>query len=53
MGMKDLHKVLKGALWMDMIDFLHNRVRPPSLKERGIKDILCYPKRGGTPESPF
>ena len=24
MDMKDLHKVLKVALWMYMIDFLHN-----------------------------
>ena len=28
MGIKNLHKVLKVALWMHMIDFLYNRVRP-------------------------
>ena len=38
MGMKDLHKVLKVALWMYMIDFLHNRVRPHSLK-KGVSNI--------------
>ena len=33
MDMKDLHKVLKVALWMHMIDFLHNCVRPASNKK--------------------
>ena len=32
--MKNLHKVLIVTLWMYMIDFLHNRVRPASNKKR-------------------
>ena len=33
-GYKNLHKVLKVALWIYMIDFLLNRVRPASNKKR-------------------
>ena len=39
MGMKILHKVLKVALRMYMIDFLHNHVRPHTLK-KGVSKIF-------------
>ena len=43
MGMKNLHKVLKVALWMYMIDFLHK----PTMLSEEIKsaDILTELQR--------
>ena len=43
--MKNLHKVLKVASWMYMIDFLHNRVRPHSLK-KGVSNIFYVILKG-------
>ena len=45
MGMKNLHKVLKVALWMYMIDFLQNRVRAHSLK-KGVSKIFYVILKG-------
>ena len=52
MGMKELHKVLKVALWMYIIDFLYNllsyymgvpqSLRSQSLTSKGVCAILRY-----------
>ena len=49
MGMKNLHKVLKVALYMYMIYFFYNVLSKLDEVPQALKssDILCYPKGGG------
>ena len=51
-GMKNLHKVLKVASWIYMIDFLHNRVRPHSLR-KSVSKIFYVILKGWSTASPF
>ena len=51
MGIKNLHKVLKVALWMYTID--SPTIVLELIKEMCMKDVLCYLKRGSTQLLPF
>ena len=47
-GHEKLHKVLKVALWLYMMDFLHNRTSPHPLKKEVSKIFYIILKRLNT-----